>query len=154
MESFAEKEGRDEILSLLKRTRIEVAPETFTLIALRREDWRKLLENAELSPRMTAPFMIFSDKYEVTLLLDEIDFETMRHAVRDAKIERGFRLLTFDIELDFSVVGFLAEVSRILAEAQISIFALSAFSRDHLLIKQTDLAKTLNVLSEYVEELC
>lgn len=154
MESFAEKEGRGEILSLLKRTRIEVALETFTLIALRREDWRKLLENAELSPRMTAPFMIFSDKYEVTLLLDEIDFETMRHAVRDAKIERGFRLLTFDIELDFSVVGFLAEVSRILAEAQISIFALSAFSRDHLLIKQTDLAKTLNVLSEYVEDLC
>lgn len=142
------------ISGLLKKTRVEIAPETYTLIALRHEDWRKLLENAELSPRMTAPFMIFSDKYEVTLLLDETDFGTMRHAVRDAKIERGFRLLTFDIELDFSVVGFLAEVSRILAEAEISIVALSAFSRDHLLIKQADLAKTLKILGEYVEELC
>lgn len=80
---------------------------------------------------MTSPFMIFRDKYEVTLLLDETDFGTMRHAVRDARIEGNFRLLTFDVEMDFSVVGFMAEVSRILAEAGISIVALSAFSRDH-----------------------
>jgi hypothetical protein len=48
----------------------------------------------------------------------------------------------------------LAEVARILAEAEISIVALSAFSRDHILIKQNDLAKSLKVLGEYVEELC
>ncbi len=141
-------------IELLKKTRVEVAPETYTLVSVRHEDWRKLLENPELSPRMTAPFMIFSDKWEVTFLLDNVDFQTIRHAVRDAKIEGGFRLLSFDIELDFSVVGFLAEIARILAEANISIVALSAFSRDHILIKQNDLAKTLKVLGEYVEELC
>ena len=139
---------------LLQKTRVEVAPETFYLVSLRHADWRKLLENPELSPRMTAPFMIFSDKFEVTLLLDEIDFGTIRHAIRDARQEGNFRLLTFDIELDFTIVGFLAEVARILAEAGISIVALSAFSRDHLLIKQTDLAQALKVLGEYVEELC
>ena len=141
-------------IEILKKTRVEVAPETYTLVSVRHEDWRKLLENPELSPRMTAPFMIFSDKWEVTFLLDNVDFQTIRHAVRDAKIEGGFRLLSFDIELDFSVVGFLAEIARILAEANISIVALSAFSRDHILIKQNDLAKTLKVLGEYVEELC
>jgi len=144
----------DKTLQLLHQTCVEVAPETFTLVSLRHEDWLKLLENSELSPRMTAPFMIFKDKFETTLLLDEIDFETLRHAIRDAKIERNFRLLTFDIELDFNVVGFLAEVARILAKAEISIVALSAFSRDHLLVKQADLAKALKVLGEYVEELC
>jgi len=144
----------ESILELLRRTRVEVAPETFTLVSLRHEDWLKLLENPALSPRMTAPFMIFKDRFETTLLLDEIDFGTLRHAVRDAKTERNFRLLTFDIELDFNVVGFLAEVARILAEAEISIVALSAFSRDHLLVKQDDLAKALKVLGEYVEELC
>lgn len=141
-------------IELLKKTRVEVAPETFTLLSLRHEDWLKLVENPELSPRMTAPFMIFRDKFETTLLLDEIDFGTLRHAVRDAKVERNFRLLTFNIELDFTVVGFLAEITRILAEAEISIVALSAFSRDHLLIKQDDLAKVLKVLGNYVEELC
>lgn len=139
---------------LLKTARVEVAPETFALVSLRHENWLKLLENPELSPRMTAPFMIFKDRFETTLLLDDVDFEKIRYAVLNAKTESGFRLLTFDIELDFHVVGFLAEVSRILAEADVSIVALSAFSRDHLLIKQTDLAKALKVLGEYVSELC
>lgn len=143
-----------EISALLKKTRVEIAPETFTFISLRQEEWLKLLENPELSPRMTAPFMIFKDRFETTLLLDEIDFETIRYAIRDAKIEKGFRLLTFDIELDFTVVGFLAFISNKLAGEDISIVALSAFSRDHLLIKQDDLAGALKVLGEYVEELC
>ena len=142
------------IEELLRKTRVEVAAEIFSLISLRNEDWLRLLENPELSPRMTAPFMIFKDKWEVTLLLDEIDFEAMRYALREAKIGRGFRLLSFDIELEFSVVGFMAFVSGKLAEANISIIALSAFSRDNLLIKQEDLAKALQVLSEFVEELC
>jgi hypothetical protein len=143
-----------EISELLQKTRVEIAPDTFTIVSLRNEDWLKLLENPELSPRMTAPFMIFKDKWEVTLLLDEIDFEAMRVGLRDAKIAKGFRLLSFDITLDFSVVGFLAFISNKLAEADISIVALSAFSRDHLLIKQDDLAKALKVLGEFVEDLC
>jgi hypothetical protein len=141
-------------LELLKSAKVEVAPETFFLVSLPHNDWVKLLENPELSPRMTAPFMIFRDKWEVTLLLDEIDFGTVRHQIRDAKTAGNYRLLSFDVELDFSVVGFLAEVARILAEAEISIVALSAFSRDHLLIKQEDLAKALKVLGEHVSELC
>ncbi len=146
--------NKDLVANLLSKTTIEVAPETFNLVSLRREDWLKLLENSELSPRMSAPFMIFLDKWEVTLLLDEIDFSTIRHAIREAKTEGNFRLLSFDIELDFKVVGFLAEISRILAEANISIVALSAFSRDHILIKQSELSKVLKILGEYVEDLC
>ena len=94
------------VLELLKKTRVEVSLETYFLVSLRHEDWRKLLENPELSPRMTAPFMILSDKYEVTLMLDDIDYQTCRYAIRDAKIEGGFRLLTFDLVLDFNVIGF------------------------------------------------
>jgi uncharacterized protein len=139
---------------ILRKTRVEVAPETFFLISLTHQDWLKLLENPELSPRMTAPFMIFRDKWEVTMLIDEIDFKTIRHAIREAKTAGNFRLLSFDIELDFDTVGFLANVSKILAEANVSIVALSAFSRDHLLIKQEDLPKALKVLGNYVAELC
>ena len=144
----------EDVLDILRDTKIEVASETFTLVSLRLEDWAKLLENPELSPRMTAPFMIFRDIFEVTLLLDEIDFGRIRHAIPDAKTEGNFRLLTFDTVMDFNVVGFLAEVTRILAEANISIVALSAFSRDHLLVTQSDLAKALKVLGEYVAEVC
>ena len=144
----------EKISELLKHTKVEIAPENYSLDSIQENEFQKLLENPELSPRMTAPFMIFKDKFEITLLLDEIDFRKIRDDLQTAKVEKNFRLLTLDIELDFGVVGFLAEVTRILAEAEISIVALSAFSRDHILIKQENLAQALKVLGEYVEELC
>lgn len=147
-------ENSEQIREILLRTRVAVAPETFYLISLPHEAWLKLLEKPELSPRMTAPFMIFKDKFETTLLLDEIDFGSIRAASTDLKSEGNFRLLTFEIELDFSIVGFLAEVARILAGAGISVVALSAFSRDHLLIKQEDLSMALRALSPFIEEVC
>lgn len=141
-------------LELLKKTRVEVAPDTFALISLRFEDWQKLLENPELSPRGQAPFMLLRDTHEITLLLDDKDFQTVRHAIRDAKVERNFRLVTFDLELGWETVGYFAEIARILADAEIPIGALSAFSRDHLLIKQEHLPRALKVLGDYVDELC
>jgi len=143
-----------EAAELLSRTRVEVAPETYFLISMRHEDWARLLENPELSPRGSAPYMLLRDQYEVTLLLDETDWRTMRHAARDARVEGDFRLVTLDIELDWHVVGYLALVTEILREANISVGALSAFSRDHLLIKQDELGTALRVLGKHVAELC
>ncbi|HMF57337.1 MAG TPA: ACT domain-containing protein [Pyrinomonadaceae bacterium] len=151
METAQEKQN---VTELLRSARVEVAPETFYLIGLRHEDWRRLLENPELSPRGDAPFMVLSDAHEVTLLLDETDWRTVRHAARDARVEGGFRLLTFDIVLGWDVIGFLARVTKILADAGIPVGALSAFSRDHLLIKQEVLGEALRILGEHVAELC
>ncbi|HST53579.1 MAG TPA: ACT domain-containing protein [Pyrinomonadaceae bacterium] len=144
----------EDAAELLRRARVEVAPATFVLVGLRHEDWQRLLENPELSPRAESNFMLLRDPVEVTLLLEEDDWRAMRHAARDAKVEGGFRLLTLDIELSWNVVGFLARVTEILAGEGISVGALSAFSRDHLLIKQDDLGKALRVLSGHVAELC
>lgn len=147
-------ERAPDAVELLRRTSIEVAPATYFLIGLRHEEWTRLLENPELSPRGSAPFMLLRDPFEVTLLLDEEDWRTMRHAARDARVEGGFRLLTLNIELAWNVVGYLARVTGILAEAGISCGALSAFSRDHLLVKQDDLAAALRTLGPHVAELC
>ena len=148
------KEHPGNAAELLRQAKVEVSPATFYLIGIRHEDWARLLENPELSPRGSAPFMLLRDEHEVTLLLDETDWRTIRHALRDARVEGNFRLLTFDIELDWNEVGFLARVTEILAGAGVSCGALSAFSRDHLIIKQDDLAKALRVLGEHVAELC
>lgn len=145
---------QNNIAELLQKTRVEVSPEMYFIISLSDKDFHQLLGNPELSPRMTSPFMIFKDRWEVTLILDETDYQTCRHAVREAKVEGGWRLLSFDLVMDFNVVGFFAEVSKILAQANIPIMAISAFSRDHLFIKQDNLARALKVLGEYVEELC
>jgi hypothetical protein len=139
---------------LLRQAKVEVAPETFVLVGLRHADWARLLENPELSPRAESNFMLLRDPFGVTLLVEESDWRAMRHAARDAKAEAGFRLVTLDVELGWDVVGFLAHVTRLLAAEGVPVGALSAFSRDHLLIKQDDLGKALRVLGEHVAELC
>ncbi len=142
------------VSDLLRETRVEVAPATYVLVGLSYKDWTRVLENPELSPRADSPFLVFRDGREVTLLLEEDDWQRIRHLVRDAGIERGFRLVTLDIELPWKVVGYLARVTEILAASGIPVGALSSFSRDHLLIKQDDLGRALRVLSEQVKELC
>ena len=151
---MAETTAAKTVSDLLRQTKIEVASATYVLVGLRHQDWTHLLENPELSPGADAPFMIFRDEREVTLLIEEDDWKRIRHAVRDAKVENGFRLVTLDLELPWSVVGYLARVAEILAVAGISVGALSSFSRDHLLIKQEDLGKALLVLGEHVAESC
>lgn len=133
---------------------MSVASPLFYLVGLQHAEWSRLLENPELSPRANAVFMLLKDAHEVTLLLEEEDWRAMRHAARDASVEGGFRLLTFDIVLEWTVKGFLSHVTTLLAQAGISCGALSAFSRDHLLIKQDELAKALRVLGPHVAELC
>lgn len=148
------KEMEQSAAELLRETKIEVDAATYVLLSLTSEQWTTLLSDPELSPRMSVPFMIFYDGREVTLLLDEDDFANVRGAVRDAKAERGFRLLTFDVELDLNTVGYLALAAKILADANVSVVPLGAFSRDHLLIKQDDLAAALKALGPHVAELC
>ncbi len=68
-------EARNDLLSvaeLLRQTKIEVAPETYFLVGLGHEEWARLLENPELSPRGDAPFMLLRDGHEVTLWLEEV----------------------------------------------------------------------------------
>ena len=144
----------DSVFELLRRTRVDVAPSTYVIVAVRHQDWSRLLESPELSPRVDAPFMIFRDAHEVTLVIEDGDWQRIRHAVRDAKVETDYRLVTLDIELPWHVVGYLARITEILASANVSVGVLSSFSRDHLLIKQADLGTALKVLGEHVSELC
>ncbi|MFN2511062.1 MAG: ACT domain-containing protein [Pyrinomonadaceae bacterium] len=150
MEPNAEKAVSD----LVRETRIEVVPAAFVLVGLSQQNWTRLLENPELSPRAESVFMMFRDGREVTLLLEDDDWQRIRHIVRDARVERDFRLVTLDVELPWNVIGYLARVTEILAASGIPVGALSSFSRDHLLIKQDDLGRALHVLSKHVKELC
>lgn len=57
---------------------------------------------------------------------------------------KGFRIQG---TLDFSLVGILAELSGILAENKIGIFAVSTFNTDYILVKEENFEKALEVLT-------
>lgn len=139
---------------LLRETRIEVAPGTLALMAVSHQDWTSLLQEPELSPRPDSVFLVLRDTHEITLLIEENGYQRLHKVVPKARVETGLRLVTLDIALDWSVVGYLALVTQILADEGISVGAVSAFSRDHLLIKQEDLGKALLVLGRHTEGLC
>ena len=60
----------------------------------------------------------------------------------------GWKMFRVEGTLDFSLVGILAEVSRILAENQISIFAVSTYNTDYVLVKKENNERALQILSE------
>ena len=64
----------------------------------------------------------------------------------DVRSETGFRLIRFEGALDFSLAGVLASVTEPLAEAGISICAVSTFDRDYVLVRQAKLDIALAAL--------
>ncbi|MBD3203773.1 ACT domain-containing protein [Candidatus Woesearchaeota archaeon] len=82
------------------------------------------------------------DQNETTVIIDQAKYDR-----KDAvEVEPDWKLLTFDMVLPFELVGFLAVVAKVLADAGISIFAVSAYSTDHILIKKDTLSRAKKVL--------
>jgi len=77
------------------------------------------------------------DKDEVTLVVAEEIWQQLAPRFTDARVQGGRRMIAFDEELDFALVGFIAEISRALAEADISILNLSTYRTDAILIHES-----------------
>ncbi len=77
------------------------------------------------------------DKKEITVIIKQ----SMLNEAEAEKTEKDWKILTFDAVLPFGLVGFIARVAKALAEENIPIFVVSAYSTDHLLVKEKHLAK-------------
>jgi hypothetical protein len=84
---------------------------------------------------------------EVSVVLRSMDWESLKENFRDYKVEGPYRLFTFDIVLDLSIVGFLSVVSMALAESSVAVYAVSTYLKDHILVKKRDAARALSVLN-------
>ena len=92
---------------------------------------------------------LIADKDEVTLLLPDEACQEFARRLRHATIsEEEYRLITFDIELEPTLVGFMALVSRALAEADIPILTYASFSRDHVFVRAADFEAAMRTLGE------
>jgi hypothetical protein len=97
-------------------------------------------------------FAVVKDDRETTCVIEESRLGAQKYL----GIEGDWRMITFDMLLPFSLVGFLAGVSGALAEAGVSIFTISAYSTDHVFVKSRDLdnaVKTLEKLGMSVRRL-
>ena len=68
--------------------------------------------------------------------------------VPDNTIEREDGWKAFRIEgiLDFSLIGILSQISALLAENEIGIFAISTYNTDYILVKEENYTKAKKLL--------
>ena len=93
------------------------------------------------------PWSTGGDLFSITRTVEELSIVCRQNAVPDGIIcERGWRCLRVAGAIPFSVVGVLASLSAPLAEAGISVFAISTFDTDYLLVKAEDLERALDIL--------
>jgi hypothetical protein len=61
--------------------------------------------------------------------------------------EKDWRCLKVEGPLDFSLIGILACISNILAEEKISIFVISTYNTDYILVREADVRAAIEKLS-------
>jgi hypothetical protein len=87
-------------------------------------------------------FATVQDGAETTVVVEESELG----AVDASAIERGWKRLTFEMELPFELVGFLATVATALASVDVSVFVISSYSTDHIFVDTDDMAGAVSEL--------
>jgi hypothetical protein len=62
-------------------------------------------------------------------------------------VQRGFSCLRITGPIDFAEIGILAGITRVLAHAEVSVFAISTYDTDYLLVPGNDLERAVSALS-------
>lgn len=93
-------------------------------------------------------FSITRTQEELSIVCSETDVP------QSVKTERGWRCLKVEGPLDFGLTGILSSLTLPLAEAKISIFAISTFDTDYLCVKEYNLQKAIEILGKFCHILC
>jgi hypothetical protein len=89
-------------------------------------------------------FLVSQDKDEVTVVTEEKNVQDLKFE----KDEKWYKLLEFKITKPFLCVGFLATISKTIAEKGMNILLVSTFSKDYALVREKNLEQALTALRE------
>ena len=86
--------------------------------------------------------------YSVTKTLNELSVVCSQDNIPDEiKCEKDWRILRVEGPLDFSLIGILSSISTTLANKGISIFAISTYDTDYILVKDKKVDMAIDALS-------
>ena len=96
------------------------------------------------------PFLgLLVDKDEVTLMMPHDEYQSHHALLGEHEVgEFSYRLITFDVVLEPTLVGFMALITRTLAAAKISVMPFAAYSRDHIFVAAGDFERAMHVLQD------
>jgi len=112
----------------------------------------KILNNklkvVKLKSNETVPEIVYKQEFysitktdeELSIVVNE-DVNILSNAVED-----NWKAIKIVGTLDFALIGILSKISTILAQAKISIYAISTYNTDYILVKADKLEKAIKVL--------
>ena len=101
-----------------------------------------------------SPFLsVMREDQCVSFLLSEHDAKSVNEFLTRATTEpTQYRVITFTPTLPWTLVGFMARVTAVLADASIPLGALSSFDRDHIFIRDEYAQQSLDLLKGAARE--
>ncbi|MPQ32218.1 ACT domain-containing protein [Clostridium estertheticum] len=89
-----------------------------------------------------------SSFYSISKTSDELSIVCSQDIIpSNIKCEKDWRILKVEGQLDFSLIGIISSISTILALKRISIFAVSTYDTDYILVKNKDIDNAILALS-------
>lgn len=105
-----------------------------------------------LLPDAPLPDWLTSGWQSVTRTAEELSIVCeAQHVPESVQCEKPWRAFAVEGPLDFSEVGILARLSGALADARISLFAVSTFDTDYLLVRAADVDAAARALAGVAE---
>lgn len=121
-------QSQRKLKNYFEKGKIYISPGTYAILKT-----KKHLPNA---------FAVIQDRKEITVVIEQEKIP--EYGV--ISVEKGWKIITFDLVLPFELVGFLAKVVTLFAREKISVFVLSSYSTDHILVKGKDLNHAIRLL--------
>lgn len=90
------------------------------------------------------------DFYSITRTRDELSIVSDEESVPvGVKAEKGWAAIKVVGPLEFDLIGIVSSLTTVLAENEISVFVLSTYNTDYILIKEENLNTAKTVLSKF-----
>lgn len=103
------------------------------------------LKESEIVP----PIVFNQEFYSITKTDEELSIVLDESINIQSNIaEYNWRAIKIVGTLDFTLIGILSQISTILAQAKISIFAISTYNTDYILVKADKLEDAVEVLKQ------
>jgi hypothetical protein len=133
---------------LFSEVKIREHTDDYSVISLGLEEVEKA---GAILTKFTPFCSVTCDTFEVSVISKTVEWRRVMCEFTRFSEAGPYRVLTFDIVLDLAIVGFMAVVSSVLAEEGVSIYPISTYLRDHVLVKKEDTEKAVRLLNELVE---
>lgn len=89
-------------------------------------------------------FLITQDKDEITVITKEENIANTKYE----KAVKWFKLIEIKVSLPFLAKGFLAKITKTIADKNLNVLVVSTFSKDYILVKEEALEITVNALKK------